>query len=171
MYNWNDGTNVLMHHGILGQKWGIRRYQNSDGTLTEAGKRRLHKKYDSTIKGIQSRVTNDQTIQDRYFNAYNKAVERMNNGLTDKYNNDYDKKLGDKAKGHDYFNDEEYEAGYDKLFNDVFTQEYNSMLKSEILNDYGYKKVQNMIKNYGEDSLSDFAREHLAEIDAMTKLE
>lgn len=32
--------NELYHHGILGQKWGIRRYQNDDGTLTEAGKRR-----------------------------------------------------------------------------------------------------------------------------------
>ena len=30
----------LYHHGILGQKWGIRRYQNEDGTLTEAGKKR-----------------------------------------------------------------------------------------------------------------------------------
>lgn len=29
----------LMHHGILGMKWGVRRYQNSDGTLTAAGKR------------------------------------------------------------------------------------------------------------------------------------
>lgn len=29
----------LAHHGILGQKWGVRRYQNSDGTLTEAGKK------------------------------------------------------------------------------------------------------------------------------------
>ena len=34
-------TDVLYHHGIKGQKWGIRRYQNEDGTLTEAGKRRL----------------------------------------------------------------------------------------------------------------------------------
>lgn len=30
----------LEHHGILGMKWGVRRYQNKDGTLTAAGKRR-----------------------------------------------------------------------------------------------------------------------------------
>ncbi len=32
--------NELYHHGILGQKWGVRRYQNEDGTLTEVGKKR-----------------------------------------------------------------------------------------------------------------------------------
>lgn len=30
----------LYHHGIKGQRWGIRRYQNEDGSLTEAGKKR-----------------------------------------------------------------------------------------------------------------------------------
>lgn len=35
----------LMHHGILGMHWGIRRYQNKDGTLTEAGKARYRKAF------------------------------------------------------------------------------------------------------------------------------
>lgn len=32
--------NYLIHHGVKGQKWGIRKYQNADGSLTEAGKKR-----------------------------------------------------------------------------------------------------------------------------------
>ena len=30
----------IAHHGIIGMKWGVRRYQNKDGTLTNAGKTR-----------------------------------------------------------------------------------------------------------------------------------
>lgn len=32
----------LYHHGIKGMKWGVRRYQNKDGSLTERGKRRMY---------------------------------------------------------------------------------------------------------------------------------
>ena len=32
-------SDELCHYGIRGMRWGIRRYQNSDGSLTEAGKK------------------------------------------------------------------------------------------------------------------------------------
>lgn len=41
-------SNELYHHGIKGQKWGVRRYQNPDGTLTEEGKRQYSKGEKST---------------------------------------------------------------------------------------------------------------------------
>lgn len=48
----------LYHHGILGMHWGIRRYQNKDGSLTAKGK----KHRDKTIKELedQSRSTKEQ---------------------------------------------------------------------------------------------------------------
>lgn len=33
----------LYHHGVKGQKWGVRRYQNADGTLTDKGRKRYYK--------------------------------------------------------------------------------------------------------------------------------
>lgn len=36
----------LCHHGVKGQRWGIRRYRNEDGSLTEAGQRRYGKRYE-----------------------------------------------------------------------------------------------------------------------------
>ncbi len=45
----------LVHHGIKGQKWGVRRYQNPDGSLTPEGKKRIDK-YSKTGAEIGSAV-------------------------------------------------------------------------------------------------------------------
>ena len=50
LYEDND---FLVHHGIKGQRWGIRRFQNEDGTLTEAGKKR----YGSTSEEFDAKLT------------------------------------------------------------------------------------------------------------------
>lgn len=43
-------SNELQHHGVKGQRWGVRRYQNKDGTLTKAGKRRYEKELEKLSK-------------------------------------------------------------------------------------------------------------------------
>ena len=51
--------NELYHHGVKGQKWGIRRYQNEDGTLTPAGqKKKLKQQKKAEKKELIRRLKN-----------------------------------------------------------------------------------------------------------------
>ena len=82
----------LKHYGIQGQKWGVRRYENEDGTLTEEGKlryykddghltrygvRKLYKVYydEKNIDEFESRNKNYQKLKEVRISKYNKTKQ------------------------------------------------------------------------------------------------
>ena len=75
----------LYHHGIKGQKWGVRRFQNKDGSLTPAGKRR----YDEPNVG---RTTSESKTKEpkKYKIPKKKSLHRLK--LEEKYRNEGMKK-------------------------------------------------------------------------------
>lgn len=74
-------NNELYHHGVRGQKWGVRRYQNKDGSLTYAGKKQalsMQNKYD--------KFTNNK----KYYNqdgSLTYAGQKKNLKMNEKYSN------------------------------------------------------------------------------------
>lgn len=70
----------LSHHGILGQKWGVRRYQNKDGSYTEAGRERYGKALAEGIKkaDVSGTSANDTIAKVHDSLRKNKAVNRFN---------------------------------------------------------------------------------------------
>lgn len=65
---------TLEHHGIKGQKWGVRRYQNKDGTRTALGKKRESSPDEKEKEARKADVKNRRTMSDA---DIRKRIERM----------------------------------------------------------------------------------------------
>lgn len=71
----------LCHHGTKGMKWGIRRYQNKDGSLTAAGKKRYEKELEK-IKKEQKVLKNKERTQKKVEKL--EAMKKENDELKSK---------------------------------------------------------------------------------------
>lgn len=71
--NWeiSHSDDKLMHYGVKGMKWGVRRYQRKDGSLTGAGKRRLKK----ALRGDTELKNTDKVFQEKVTEPLNKSKE------------------------------------------------------------------------------------------------
>lgn len=91
-------TNELCHYGILGQKWGMRRFQNEDGSLTPEGEIRYRKKLAQMFAkrdkayARSDRLSRKATRLDKKANrAIKKSHRSSDSDDIQWYNNKYDR--------------------------------------------------------------------------------
>jgi len=78
----------LKHHGIKGQKWGVRRFQNPDGSLTDAGQKRYAKQMVREAGRGRFGIFNESTLpKNKEYDAMQKAkaAYKESNRLEDEY--------------------------------------------------------------------------------------
>ena len=96
----------LYHHGILGQRWGIRRFQNKDGTLTNAGKKRYNK--DSSADIIEA--NKDHRMRSKLAEQQYQGEELKKAAIA--YKNDIIKKHPDRADKYNNMSEEDIEKEF-----------------------------------------------------------
>lgn len=139
-------SDYIYHHGIIGQKWGVRRFQNSDGSLTPAGKARYSQ--NEKIVGTKYGITNGAFSKEKYL----KSIDDLNNQIES-----LEIKKEDKNSLRQIFNTERIDREYkrDAHYGTLDDQELLELLTMEheafneecerIINKYNSEKVNNII--------------------------
>ena len=142
--------NELYHFGIKGMRWGVRRYQNPDGSLTNAGKKRLKKGHASNEENDSSnksstKSSSTKTVKDMSDDELRQAINRLQ--LEQQYKNLSPKNVSKGKKFVDTVtNDVLKPAAIDmgkQVAKSLITKGVNSLIKDESLKVYTNNKKKN----------------------------
>lgn len=156
-------TTELWHHGIMGMKWGIRRYQNPDGSLTIAGKIRYGNK-----NRLEASVNKKAAKLQRKYNDLTGKSIRQNNAAKDKTKEETRKK-DSKSKSISEMSSEELQAAINRInLEKIYLQAMESVTPRKV--NLGQKFIYSF-KDQAVNSISKGAAEALGDVvkGALTK--
>ena len=129
----SDGE--LYHWGVKGQKWGVRRYQNKDGSLTPAGKKRYNNMTDDQLqKTLYKQVKKARSEQSGSSNQWNvnNTIGKYSKAVQDRYRkdrNDYENSDPVREAERKWKNlDKRYNSG--KIDSDQYDIEWENIRKT-----------------------------------------
>ena len=156
-------VNELEHHGIRGMRWGVRRYQNEDGSLTEKGKKKVSAEYKKQAIAGDKELSKKYT--DLYVKAYNKSADYMNDGGIDKFNAAQKKKYGD-----NFYKRSGYDEAYEATFNKLLSQNLEKTLYDFRSSTPAYQKADKLVKKYDMKSWDELAKSNYEAIDKLRSI-
>lgn len=143
-------------------KWGRRRYQNKDGSLTSAGKKQIGKKYEKASKKVMRSM--QRHYNNMYLKSYNKAADQFNKGGINKFNAQQRKKYGDK-----FAEREGYQDAYMKAFDKELTKNLNKSIHDFYQSNKNFKKTEAMVEKYNMTKWNEMAKSNEAKIEDLRR--
>jgi len=132
----------LAHHGIKGMRWGVRRYQNEDGSLTNAGKRRYLTSNGVTLKGNAGKLYKKDP---KAISNYSKYIGKKT--IASNLNTDDISSLRKKYRAMRDHN-EKYTSAMDKYYENALSKLKKGEWKSNTdIGDYAWSKAKKELGN------------------------